>query len=180
MAITDIAGNVYSQVYGAAKNMRAPIQTVMLTSPTTVGASASLVIASFKVPTEPGRVKGVIKGIRWNHGSTVGALGSGITLNCLNITNSSKNCGAVVLDAPAIAIGAVTASGAFTLASTTTDRTATYGVSGTAPASPPAISAEPDVNFMPGDVLSFQAVTLATASLTAGAIQLDIQWLDNF
>lgn len=173
MAITDNAGNVYSQVFGAARNQRAPIQSILLTSPTTVGASASLVVASFKVPTEPGKVKGVIKGMRSLQGSVAGTLGSGIVINCLNVTNSNKNCGVITQTANSIAVGAAHADGIGVLATTTTDRSATV-------ASPVTTTTEPDVNFLAGDQLAFQCVTAAGASATAFAVQLDIQWLDNF
>lgn len=174
MAISDVAGNVYSQIFGAAKNTRAPIQSISFSSPTTVGASASLVVATWRVPSEPGKVKGVIKGARWCQGSVAGTLGSGIVVNVLNITNSSKNCGVITQTANSLAVGAAHADGVGVLATTTTDRSATLGTS------PATSTTEPDVNFLPGDQISFQVVTQAGASATAGAVQLDYQWLDNF
>jgi hypothetical protein len=172
-------GNVYSQVYGAARQQRSPILSLLVQSPTTVAASSTLVVGSIVIPSEPGRVKGVIRGARWLQGSVAGTLGSGITVNILNVTNANKNCGARALDAAAIAVGAATASGTITLAATTTDRSATFGASGTTPASPPATSTEPDVSFFAGDQLAVQIVTAAGASATAGALQLDYQWLDD-
>lgn len=174
MAITDTAGNVFSQIYGAAKNQRAPIETVIVCSPSTIAASSSKYLASWVLPTEPGKVKAVIKGVRWMHGATSGTLGSGIVVNVLNVTNSNKNCGVITQTANSITAGAASADGVAVLATTTSDRSATTGTS-------PATSAtEPDVNVLPGDQVTFQAVTEAGASLTAGSIQVTYQWLDNF
>ena len=90
MAITDVAGNVWSQVFGAAKNTRAPIQTLFIPSITTVGASTTQVVANIVVPGEPGKVKFVIKGCRWQQGGAGATLGSGISYKLVNVTNSSK------------------------------------------------------------------------------------------
>lgn len=173
MAITDNAGNVFSQIFGAAKNQRAPIISIQVASPTTVAASSTLVVGSWVLPSEPGKVKAVIKGVRWLQGSVAGTLGSGIVVNVLNVTNSNKNCGVITQTANSIAVGAAHSSGVAVLATTTTDRSATT-------ASPATTTTEPDVNVLAGDQVAFQIVTAAGASATAGVLQVDYQWLDNF
>lgn len=174
MAITDTAGNVFSQIYGAAQKDRAPIQQHVLPSAVTVAASTTKLVACWVVPSEPGKVKAVVKGARWIQGATAGTLGSGIVVNLLNSTNGNKNMGVITQTLLSLAEGAAVSDGVAVLASTTSDRSATTGTS------PVTSTTEPDVNVLAGDVVKVQVVAAAGASATAGLVQIDYQWLDNF
>lgn len=182
MAITDNAGNVYSQIYGAQKNQRAPIQTMFIPSITTVGASTTQIVANIVVPGEPGKIKFALKGIRWQQGGAGATLGSGISYKVVNVTNSSKSAGAVTATANTVTAYVGThADCTGVLASTTTDRSVATPPTQLNPSASPATSAtEPDINVVSGDTIGLQIVTLAGASATGGTLQVDYQWLDNF
>ncbi len=170
MAITNIAGNTFSQIYGASKNERAsgyiPV-TVPITANTAANSNSYWGVVKFAA--FPGNVKLKLIAGWWQQGN-VNSANTNATIFIKNFTNAGDTMGSAAFGANSGVYAGDTnyTPLSLTLATTTSDRSAVAGMTST----------EPDVNAAPGDALYVQVQTVILTTVTPGTVIMWFQPVD--